>query len=340
MSDSSRAADLTSGTAATAPLPSPSRRPEIEQRHQPELLGGELLGRLGGTVAGRPPGHAAGRQVLGHGGLGQGDDTVEQHRYAGPGRGDQEADPGRDVRRAEGRQSGHRVGDPGAGAVQGALDQRGLGGQGRVVDPGAAAGDLGRRETEGGRDQRGRRGRVADAHVADDQQVGAGGDLLGGDGGTGGQRSLRLGRGQGVLAVDGAGGPPDLVRPDLGRQPGQVRVHREIQHPYGHVVLPGQDADAGHPGHEGADHGGGDLARIGGDAGAPGRHPVITGQHHRPYVRGRRGRAGARAGGPPDGEILEPAERPGGFGQGGHPLPRLAGDLRRGWRGPWLLRHR
>ena len=215
-----------------------------------------------------------------------------------------------------------------------------LRGQRRVVDPGAATGDLGGRETEGGRDQRGRRGGVADAHVADDQQVGPGGDLLGGDGGTGGQRALRLVPGQGVLAVDGAGGSPDLVRTDRGRQPGQIRVHREVQHPYGHVVLPGQDADARDSGHEGTDHGGGDLARIGGHAGARGRHPVITGQHHRPYVRGRRGRADARARGPPDGEILEPAERPGRFGQRGDPLPGLAADLGRGWRGPWLLGHR
>ena len=102
-----------------------------------------------GSVERWPAAHQAttsGGQVLGHGGLGQGDDAVEQHRYAGPGRGDQEADPGRDVRRSERRESGHRVGDPGAGAVQGTLDQRGLGGQRRVVDPGAAAGDLGRRE--------------------------------------------------------------------------------------------------------------------------------------------------------------------------------------------------
>ena len=124
MSASSEAADRTSGTAATAPLPSPSRSPRSSSGTQAELLGGELLSGLGGTVTCGPPGHGAGRQVLGHGSLGQGDDAVEQHRYAGPSRGDQEADPGRDVRRAERRQSGHRVGDPVAGAVQGPLDQR------------------------------------------------------------------------------------------------------------------------------------------------------------------------------------------------------------------------
>ena len=48
---------------------------------------------------------------------------------------------------------------------------------------------------EGGRDQRRRRGGVADAHVTDDQQVGAGGDLLGGDGRAGGQGPYGLGAG-------------------------------------------------------------------------------------------------------------------------------------------------
>ena len=75
----------------------------------------------------------------------------------------------------------------------------------------------------------------------------------------------------GVSASSRSMAPEDrriLYAPTVGRQLGQVRVHREVQHPYGHVVLPGQDADARHPGHEGTDHGGGDLARIGGDAGA------------------------------------------------------------------------
>ena len=65
-----------------------------------------------------------------------------------------------------------------------------------IVDAGPATGHLGGRYAPGGGDQCCCGGRVPDAHVAEDQQVGARGDLLRGDDRAGCQRLLDLGQTQ------------------------------------------------------------------------------------------------------------------------------------------------
>jgi len=116
------------------------------------------------------------------------------------------------------------------------------------------------------RRQHGGRRRVADAHVARDQQVSAAVDLLVRDQPPGADRLLGLLGGQGVLAVDAARPASHLVPAGL-RRPGQVAVDAEVRDPDGGADLTGQDVDRRTAGQEVGHHLGGDLGRIGGDAG-------------------------------------------------------------------------
>ena len=109
---------------------------------------------------------------------------------------------------------------------------RGLVGQLLVVDPGAPTHDLVRRQPEGRGDQGGRRRGVADAHVAQDQQIRAGRDLGLGDGPARAERLRALRRRQRVLPVDRSR-RGDVVLRDLRRQVAPGRRRRPGRGPAG-----------------------------------------------------------------------------------------------------------
>ena len=92
------------------------------------------------------------------------------------------------------------------------IDDLDLACQTGIVDAGAATDHLGGGQAEGGCDHRRGRGGVADAHVAADQQLGAGGDLLASDGRTSGQGALRLLGAERVLQVQRALGGQGFKR--------------------------------------------------------------------------------------------------------------------------------
>ena len=109
---------------------------------------------------------------------------------------------------------------------------------GLVVDPGPAADHVVGVEAEDGPDQGGRDRRVADPHVARDQQVGAGVDLLVGHRPAGGEAGLDLVGRERVLAVDRPGAAPYLVAAHLGRGVGEVVVDPHVDDPDPGVVRP------------------------------------------------------------------------------------------------------
>ena len=165
---------------------------EVEDRLEAELVERQRLGRLGGAVAGGEPGGRARREPVGRQRARHRDQAVEQDRDAGarPRPGSRSPRPGRRCR----ARSGVSTGSSRRGRRRGRAPARRrsiLWASAGVVDAGAAAGDLGGGQPERGGDQRRRRGGVADAHVAAEQQLRAGGDLLGGDGRAGGERLLR-----------------------------------------------------------------------------------------------------------------------------------------------------
>ena len=106
-----------------------------------------------------------------------------------------------------------------------------------------------------------------------------------------------------------------MVRGDLGGQIVQVvLIHAEIEDAERDPVLAGQHVGPGLARHEGADHRGGQLARIGRHRLT--RNSVITGEDHRADpIEGSRGGQIALAGRQPGGRVLEPAEGAERFGQ-------------------------
>jgi hypothetical protein len=192
------------------------------------------------------------------------------------------------------------------GAVEGLLDDGDLVHEARLVDAGAAAGDLRRGEAQRRSDQRCRRGRVADAHVAADQQLCAGGDLLGRDDLTRGNRLAGLRRCEGVLEVDRATATADLVCRDGGGHSLEIVVDAEVEHPDGHIVLGGEHRDAGLAHQERAHHRRGDglgecRDAVVGDA-------VIAREDHRAHAVDRCRRDDPLRRGDPYGQVAESAE--------------------------------
>ena len=180
-----------------------------------------------------------------------------------------------------------------------------------LVDAGAATGDLAGGQAEAGRDQRrGGRG-VADAHVAAEQQLRAGSDLLEGDLATDLERLRGLLGGERVLEVDGAAAAAYLVRAHVVGHVGQVLVDADVEHPHVDVVRGGQRVDAGQAGDEGAHHRARDRRRVRRDA--VGRDAVVAGEDHQPHVGQRLAAAPTpgRRRSRPRGRRAVPARRPG-----------------------------
>ena len=187
--------------------------------------------------------------------------------------------------------------------------RRHLAGQRRVVDAGAPAGHLGRRAAGERGDEGGRRGGVADAHVAGDQAAGAAGHRVGG------HRGARR-RGPAGL-VDRHGRAPRQVgraRPDLAPEQARRRRgrrHADVDHDDLGPGMAGQHVDGRPAGAEVGHHLGGDLL-------GPGRHAlvqhaVVAGEHGHDRRLGHRRRAGAGDGGELDAERLHPPRAPRGL---------------------------
>src|SRR5690606_41341727 len=131
-----------------------------------------------------------------------------------------------------------------------------------LVHPRSRTHDLVRGQTEGRRDECGGHRAVADTHVAGDEHLRPGVDLLGGHATAEVERAFDLVRCQRVLDVDGAGTVAHLERPDLLGDVVEVDVHRDVEHPYPCADLAGQYGDPALPGHERPQHGRGDLPWI------------------------------------------------------------------------------
>ena len=189
-----------------------------------------------------------------------------------------------------------------------------------VVDAGAAARHLGGSRAGERGDQRGRRCRVADAHVAGEQAVVPACHEVRGDLGPRQQAGHRLVVRHGGLDRQVRGAPPDLavqhvlVGRDIGGDAHVDDVHLR-------PCLPGQHVDRGTAGTEVLDHRRGDLLR-------PRRHPlrvhpVVTGEH-----RDRGPAEWTRRADPLDAAQrhrgrLQHAERAGGLGELALALPAL-----------------
>ena len=154
--------------------------------------------------------------------------------------------------------------------------------EGGLVDAGAATGDLAGRQPEPGRDQRGGGRGVADAHVAAEQQLRTGGDLLERDLAADLECARGLLGGQRVLEVDGAAAPSYLVRAYVVGHVGQVLVDADVEHPHVDVVGGGEGVDARQAGDEGAHHRARDRRWVRRDAVR--RDAVVAGEDHQPHV--------------------------------------------------------
>ena len=174
----------------------------------------------------------------------------------------------------------------------------GLAFQRRVVGAGAAADPVLRRAAVEAAIDRRRRGGVADAHFAQAQQVGAGGERLHAE------RHRRR------------AGP--FVERRLARDVAGRLLERQLEHAQRNVEGLADLIDRRAAGGEIGDHRLGDRGRIGRDA--LGDDAVIAGEdgdQRRVDVGGA-----ALPAGEPFGDVLQPAERTGGLGQLGLPRPR------------------
>ncbi len=202
------------------------------------------------------------------------------------------------------RPSGSRP-DALAGPAHRVTDRGGLAHPARVVDARPATDDGDRFEPEQPGDQRCRWGRVADAHVAQDQQIAAAVDFLVDDGTPEFEGGVEVGLAQSVLAVDASRRLADPV----------------IDHPNGRAGLPGEHVDRGAPGREVGHHLRRHLRRVSRDS-ALGDAMVGSDDHHADAAELMR-RARSLDGADPGGQVFEPAERAGGLGELQLPLFRL-----------------
>ena len=256
-----------------------------------------------------------------------GDEPVEHHRDTPRGAREDHADETADLEAADLRQHVEPVPRVGPVDLERPAHDRHLARQRRVVDAGAASGDaLGRAAGERRRDRAGGR-RVADAHLAGGQEIGARGERLVG------QRRAGLDRPDRLLArhrrargdVGRAG--PDRAHDELGRA-GERSDHAEVGHHEPRPRLARQHVHRGAPAQEVLDH----LRRhdLGIRADALGDHAVIGGEREDDGVADL-GRAAAQER-QAQRDLLEPSEAPGRLGEAVQvPLGRLD-SARRGRR--------
>ena len=247
------------GSATAAPVPSPSRMPRSTIGSSPSCASASVCA---GSVERCPACHHApgpGRQPFGHQGRRGHHHAVEQYRGAPHGGLRQKAGHGGQVGATGHPQQPDRVGTHRVRAVQRVADGRGLADPPSVVDAGAAADHRDRLGVGQRGDQHRCRGGVSDAHIAGDQQVGAGVHLLVGDGAARRDGGGRLVCGQRVLDGDVAAAATHLVGADRRRR--GVGVHRDVDHPHRGTGDAGQHVDGRAAGVEVGHHLRGHLGR-------------------------------------------------------------------------------
>ena len=233
VSASSRAAICSSGTAATAPVPSPSRMPQVEQRRQLEVLGGERHAPArasAGPAATSPraPGASSSATSAAAPATSPSSSTGVRRTAACS------AEPGErgEVGAAGDPQQGERVAGVRPGPAQGVADRGGLAHPAGVVDPAARARSTATGSAPVSAATSTEAGVVAPTpSAAGHQQVGAGVDLLVGQRPADGERALGLVLGERVLPVDpAAAGADPVARSAARRWPASV-VERRRRRP-------------------------------------------------------------------------------------------------------------
>jgi hypothetical protein len=231
-------------------------------------------------VAGCAPRHHSRLEILRHGRLSDRDDPIKQHRYAAAGCRAEEADTCSDVGRSQCCKPIERIFGPLSDPIQRGRNHPGLVSELIVIHAGATPGHLLSRNSEGRAHQSGCGRGVADPHIADDQQIGAGRHLDLSDRLAGTQRRPAIISCQGIGPVDRLG-RTEVVSRNLGRDILKIIIDTQIEHPQRHAVLTSQAVSAREACDEGAHHHRRDLPRIGGDAVV--RDAMITSQDHRSY---------------------------------------------------------
>ena len=301
-----RSPERSTGSAATAPEPSPRRIPRSRSGSRPRDF---RAWAWAGSVERWPASHQAPHRARGprpRQRAGDRHEAVEQDRHPAGGGLDQEPDGGGEVGAAQGGEQLDRVGGAALGAGEGLRDDVALAGPAVVVDAGAATGHLVGRQAEGRGDERGGEGGVADAEVAGHQQLGAVVDELRGP--------ARRRRRSTARPPRGSARPSRWMAPEPRRTLRAVtsagRSSRSASTATSSTLTAtpcsrasARDARAARD--EGAHHGLGDRSRVG-------RHPVrgdavVAGEHHEAYV----GRAGAAAPRPGPPRARRRARRPG-----------------------------
>ena len=161
---------------------------------------------------------------------------------------------------------------------EGALDGAALARETLVIDSGAAADDVGDGQAgEGGGDGAGGGG-VADAHLAEAEEIAAFGGGLGGESDAGGERGMHFGRRHGGLDAKVARGGGGAAADDA-IEDGQRREYADVGNLEVDSTGVCEGVDGGTAAQEVGDHLGGDFLRIGADA--LGADAVIGGEDAR-----------------------------------------------------------
>jgi hypothetical protein len=254
---------------------------------------------------------------------GTGVHPVQQDRDPARRRAEHEAGQRRVLQAAERGQHPDRVGRVQLLPGQRHSDQIDLASQRHVVDAGAAAGRGPRADAGEGADQRGRGGRVGDAHVAGQQAAVPVGDQLpsGVDADLDGGGGLLAGERRAAAEVRGAVGHPPRHQP---RRRVERAGHTDVDHAHLRADPAGEGVHHRAAGQEVGDHLCGHLLRPRGDALRV--HPVVGGEDGHRGRLGQRRRAGPGDPGQRDRHLLQLPQRPRRLG---HPVQ----PLRRGRRG-------
>ena len=162
----------------------------------------------------RAPGDYAGLQVLGDTCFGDRNDPIQQHRHSVAGRGSKKANARGNVGRSERGKALERVLRALPDPIKRRRDHLSFMPKPVIVYARAAPDNLPSRQPKGRCDEGSCGCRVADPHVADDQQIGARGDLILRDRLAGPYRLLAVGCRQGIGLVDRLGGA-EVVRRNL-----------------------------------------------------------------------------------------------------------------------------
>jgi adenosylcobinamide-GDP ribazoletransferase len=267
---------------------------EIEQRRKTERFEQKAMPGLGRDVARHRMGERVGAQLCERRHRGGGDEAIEQNRDAPLTRRQRGAQDGGKLAAAKRRRDAQRIakqrGVPGERLVDCGL----LAGKARRIDPGAPPGPARSAATKQRRRNGGRRGGVADAHLADTDEIGVRRNRI--RAGRDCRQESRLVQGRRLREI--GGGLIERERNDLETCAGKARQ-----------LIDGRAARG-----EVRHHLGGDLGRIGRD---PLRgHAMIAGKHqHIDAIEARR--APALPKGEPADEILQAAKAAGRLGERG-----------------------